>query len=686
MPNRSDTSRVSARASPTLGGRREASPVFALESSSDVDYYLPPVPVLQAPPPSPGAPSAAKMRGRTPPDVPLAPASASEDTMASGMTIDGGVARQLSNTVIPLLAGLLQHPQASVRDTGQRILDSVAMLRDHTMATGGSLPTTPGDAMGMGGGAVAGAKAQGSNRQGQERKRLTNVHRPPSIPPNEPRRVRTASEYAAQAARRASTSSSSRGSSHQPPVSPQLRTALGPSPTEADGLRALANALDVIGVDVLPLHSILPILSSTLESPDPAIQSSARTLANSLRRLHGDEAIFAPLTSPAGVGSQLLSSLRRDSPSATRAPTGHSTASISEATSSLSAAVLAFGPSVIDLPYLMQHNEASVREAAGSLAGLAAGTGRAVHFGGGNGGLQDNAGECMDALVVGSSCANQLTKDRKSTRVGKRGFSPPSSSARDGVRTAPNTPAVRLESGSNLPSMPRNATNNADSSDNLNSFDRDCAAPTELQQRTSPHAQHNTGNDRRLTHSLELNGSGLRGHEPIRGRQPIPRFPVHPPPEDLSWKTEKPALTVTEAEMVAGSEVPSHVEYVQLSSRGQRELLSPEWRQPLLPLSPARSVGATTPTMLQPPFADSVPAMLQLARPITTDSMPAQHIMRSSLSTGSLPMHAAQHMGAAIPGETGACDYLQKLPPMLRRSVCGTGARQHTRAIYSGER
>ena len=30
----------------------------------------------------------------------------------------------------------------------------------------------------------------------------------------------------------------------------------------------------------------------------------------------------------------------------------------------------------------------------------------------------------------------------------------------------------------------------------------------------------------------------------------------------------------------------------------------------------------------------------------------------------------------------GACGYLQRLPPVLRRSVCGTGARQHTRAVW----
>ena len=30
--------------------------------------------------------------------------------------------------------------------------------------------------------------------------------------------------------------------------------------------------------------------------------------------------------------------------------------------------------------------------------------------------------------------------------------------------------------------------------------------------------------------------------------------------------------------------------------------------------------------------------------------------------------------------------YLEKLPPVLRRSVLGTGARQHTRAVHAGER
>jgi hypothetical protein len=46
--------------------------------------------------------------------------------------------------------------------------------------------------------------------------------------------------------------------------------------------------------------------------------------------------------------------------------------------------------------------------------------------------------------------------------------------------------------------------------------------------------------------------------------------------------------------------------------------------------------------------------------------------MRTSASAGDLGAG-----GAADPVQ-GACPYLQKLPPLMRRSVCGTGARQHT--------
>ena len=62
--------------------------------------------------------------------------------------------------------------------------------------------------------------------------------------------------------------------------------------------------------------------------------------------------------------------------------------------------------------------------------------------------------------------------------------------------------------------------------------------------------------------------------------------------------------------------------------------------------------------------------------------------MRPSASAGSLPSSAlAAGIGDPMhDGASGACVYLQKLPPVLRRSVCGTGTRQHTRAVYVGER
>ena len=80
----------------------------------------------------------------------------------------------------------------------------------------------------------------------------------------------------------------------------------------------------------------------------------------------------------------------------------------------------------------------------------------------------------------------------------------------------------------------------------------------------------------------------------------------------------------------------------------------------------------------------------------------ARH-MRASVSAGSLgggqpaPGRAAKPSAAEREGlsawgggEAGSCGdspYLQKLPPVLRRSVSGTtGPRHHTRTVYAGER
>ena len=43
-------------------------------------------------------------------------------------------------------------------------------------------------------------------------------------------------------------------------------------------------------------------------------------------------------------------------------------------------------------------------------------------------------------------------------------------------------------------------------------------------------------------------------------------------------------------------------------------------------------------------------------------------------------------MSARRDNLSGDNPYLQKLPPVLRRSVCGTGPRQHAQAVHDGTR
>jgi hypothetical protein len=187
---------------------------------------------------------------------------------------------------------------------------------------------------------------------------------------------------------------------------------------------------------------------------------------------------------------------------------------------------------------------------------------------------------------------------------------------------------------------------------------------------------------------LELSGCGLRGAEVKRAPPPFTRAPPPtPPPADLSWLAERPAITPLEAALSGGAEgsAPSPlVEYVRISSR-----LSPE--------PGAAEGGSRTPPHLEPrPAAagTSVPSMLPLGRAHAAAEpiAPSRRELRPSASAGAMGAGAAAERerelltGSCTGWREGTSPYLERLPPVLRRSVCGTGARQHTRAVFAGER
>ena len=88
--------------------------------------------------------------------------------------------------------------------------------------------------------------------------------------------------------------------------------------------------------------------------------------------------------------------------------------------------------------------------------------------------------------------------------------------------------------------------------------------------------------------------------------------------------------------------------------------------------------------------------LLAQPSPAASDSSPTAALLLPGAANEAAAQSAfaggsgAPGVPAADPGAIGAAmgdnPYLQKLPPVLRRSVCGNGARQHTRAVYQGER
>jgi hypothetical protein len=143
------------------------------------------------------------------------------------------------------------------------------------------------------------------------------------------------------------------------------------------------------------------------------------------------------------------------------------------------------------------------------------------------------------------------------------------------------------------------------------------------------------------------------------------------PPPDRSWRVDYPNMTEREHTALidalsvdggSGSARAAHVEYINLAHRNASA--------PSLVVAPVRQANV-----------DALP------RP-DSPLDPAQHeaqtgnerrVLRTSVSAGQLN---SGPVGAGC----GDNQYLQRLPPVIRRSVCGTGPRQHSQAVGDGTR
>jgi len=183
----------------------------------------------------------------------------------------------------------------------------------------------------------------------------------------------------------------------------------------------------------------------------------------------------------------------------------------------------------------------------------------------------------------------------------------------------------------------------------------------------------NPGGSGRAATSLELSGVsllGARGAEVQRSKPTPPRQKLSPP-KDLTWKAEHHIVShLNVGARESASTSPAFVDYIGVASRTE------------LHSSNERNVPARAKAALANPIRPPSPPFVEPARPATSEttlSAAGLGALRQSASVGAMPSASAV---CAI----GDNMYLQKLPPVLRRSVCGTGARQHTRAVYQGER
>ena len=613
----------------------------------------------------------------------------------------------------PMVIGMLQHDDAAVRDAAQSVLENLRKLPlpPGALSTVG-LPMSP----------VAVPKPR---------------QRPPEATPP---RAGGATQPPPSSPAKAEGDSKPRSRLGAPPTNQAIsvRIALGPEPTATvaamraavDGLHALKTALSTLGPECMPLHGMSGLLSMLVEHPEAQIRSAAHLLLETLRRVHGDDPLVSALAS-AHVGAQTLAALRRAPLPPPPPPLARTPDALAAATKGLGAAVSVFGDRLLHLPVLLQHVEPRVREAAASLADAASKAASAAAASG-TGGARDGVffevkgsgtgtGTVTSGSVLGGNYTDDafgdrlsgspLTRDRKTNQLRRDRGSPAGWPLRD-AKPPDGLVAVGTSSGAGLEALATTAEAERLAAEAVLASLVAAASDEKARYAASESPTKNVrsaGLSAALggsasSVSLELSVSARQLHAHTGGAAPRssatapPRQPTSPP-ADLSWKAQPDGARdgASGPELKDGHGVA--LEYVSMVARSDLHAMSERHvsaRSPSLgqrTLSPARGGMGGADMQLSPGRAHqyaggagaSVPTM-QLARPLTSDtalSGARKAALRASASVGALP-------SSVDPGAIGAAmgdnPYLQKLPPVLRRSVCGNGARQHTRAVYQGER
>lgn len=572
--------------------------------------------------------------------------------------------------VSPMVAGMLQHEEPAVREAAQQVLEG---LRKLPLPPSSAVPTTP----------IAVPRPHRRTAQAQHGQLSQS---PQSTPLPQSRRQLGNSATTTTRAHSVGVDRDGTPRHGQNAHPPAIRTALGPSPPPAastsaaavESLGVLTTASEVLGADALPLHGLLPVLGRMLEHADPPVRTAALELADALRRLHGDEPILGALRTVGGV--QTLSAMRRAPPP--QRPACKSADVLAAATSGLATAVAAFGGSVVHLPFLLTHVEPQVCRAAAPLADLvakAASIAAANGAGVGRDGVQFevkansavSAEGIPDEPTAPCSCrSSPLTRDRKSAQLRRAG---PFGAI--GARVPPSTPTTGSGSATELVALggalaADGAAAGAESE--WIATEALMASPATTAE-IAADSTCNPGGSGRAATSLELSGVsllGARGAEVQRSKPTPPRQKLSPP-KDLTWKAEHHIVShLNVGARESASTSPAFVDYIGVASRTE------------LHSSNERNVPARAKAALANPIRPPSPPFVEPARPATSEttlSAAGLGALRQSASVGAMPSASAV---CAI----GDNMYLQKLPPVLRRSVCGTGARQHTRAVYQGER
>jgi hypothetical protein len=621
----------------------------------------------------------------------------------------------------PMVIGMLQHDDAAVRDAAQSVLENLRKLPlpPGALSTVG-LPMSP----------VAVPRPR---------------QRPPEATP--PKAGGASAQPPSSPAKAEGGDPKPKSRLGGPPTNQAIsvRIALGPEPTATvaamraavDGLHALKTALSMLGPECMPLHGMSMLLGKLVEHPEGPIRSAAHGLLETLRRVHGDDPLFSALAS-AHVGAQTLAARRRAPLPPPLPPLARTPEALAAATRGLGAAVSVFGDRLLHLPVLLEHAEPRVREAAASLADAAAkaasaaaasGTGGArdgVFFevkgsGSGTGTGIGTGGSCIGGSYTDDAFGDRLsgsplTRDRKTNQLRRDRGSPAGWPLRDakppdGLVAVGTSPGAALEATHEMLATTAEAERLAAEAALASlvvaaSDEKARYAASESPTKNVRSAVLSTAlGGSASSVSLELSVSARQLHAHTGGAAPRssatapPRQPTSPP-ADLSWKAQPDGARdgVGGPELKDGHGVA--LEYVSMIARSDLHEMSERHvaaRSPSLgqrTLSPARGGVGAADTQLSPGRAHqyaggagaSVPSMMQLARPLTSDTAllsARKAALRASASVGALP-------SSVDPGALGAAmgdnPYLQKLPPVLRRSVCGNGARQHTRAVYQGER